>query len=162
MAVGISLLLGLLVLPAWASWLATVGLVTIMGVLAVLAVHQSRRIAGERRSDSICSFARAFERRQVDPWVVRAVYEAYSVSFPVRADDVLDQELVDFDAADIAERAGRCLERVEENPLFGRVSTAGDLVRFLSLQPRLAGHPASGEAKPDAAADGASSGRSVS
>ena len=87
---------------------------------------------------------------------MRAVYEMYSAAFPVRADDQLDAEDMDFDAVEIAERAGRSLERVEANPLFGKVVTAGDLVMFLSRQPRLANHALSREAQLHAGADGPS------
>lgn len=135
----IALLLGLFALLAWISWVAMLGLIALVGILAGIGAVTSRRTAAERRADSICTFARAFDRREVDPWVVRAVYEEYSVPFPVRAADPFDEDM-DSDAARTAARAGRSLEQAERNPLFGRVSTIGDLVRFLSHQPRLTSH----------------------
>lgn len=149
----IAVLVGLFALLAWASWIAAIALVVLAGFAWVAGVRHSRSMATERQAESICSFARSFDRREACPWVVRAVYEMYSASFPIRADDKLDAEDMDFDAEEIAERAGRSLECVEANPLFGKVATAGDLVLFLSHQPRLADHASSGEAQLAAAAD---------
>lgn len=131
----IAVLAALLALLAWTSWVAAVAFVALVSGLAWVGSVAARRTAAERRGDSICTFARALDRREVDPWVVRAVYEHYSESFPVRAEDVLDAEEMDFAAMEIAERTGRSLDQVERNPRFGRVRTAGDLVRFLSHQP---------------------------
>lgn len=139
-------MLGMAGFLIWYSWLISICLFTLIGIFAIVDALYTRRMAMERRADSICTFARSFNMRQVDPWVVRAVYEMYSRGFPLKEDDVLDAEELCFDIVDVAQRTGRSLEGAEQTPRFGQLSTAGDLVRFLSLQPRLAGYPASGRA----------------
>lgn len=106
--------------------------------------RRDRRIAAERPGESICTFARALDRRTVDPWVIRAVHEALRpyADFPIRPSDSLDALLgvygdeLDDVARNVAERTGRTLDGAERNPV--RVRTAGDLVRFFSHQPRIA------------------------
>lgn len=104
----------------------------------------ARAIAKARSGESICSFARSFDCRRVDPWIIRGVYEEFAGAFPVRASDsftddlwVCDEDLDDH-GHDIAERVGRSMENTEENPMFGKVETVGDLVMFLRHQPSLA------------------------
>lgn len=116
-------------------------------ILVVAIRDQQRRedLAAERQADSICTFARSFPRRSVDPWVVRAVYEelprAFGLRLPPRATDrfdddyrILDDDLDDL-IVDVADRVGRSLDAPEDNPHYGRVETVGDVVRFLSAQP---------------------------
>ena len=70
---------------------------------------------------------------------------AKAADFPVRWDDDIRQTLK-MDEEDVenaflpvmAWRAGRSLDKTRENPWAGKVETAGDLVRFLNAQPRLA------------------------
>ncbi|KQV50845.1 hypothetical protein ASC95_14190 [Pelomonas sp. Root1217] len=104
-------------------------------------------LASCRAGESICDFARSFDRRAVDPWVIRAVYEELQReiqldSFPVRASDVLAKDLhIDPDELDmslapaIAARTGRTLEIAEAHPYRGKVLTAFDLVLFFNGQP---------------------------
>lgn len=109
-----------------------------------------RRLAAERAGEGICTFARAFPRRSVDPWIIRAVHQGVQPwcafrggLLPVRADDPLDGLLgmVDEDVDDlvmeVATRAGRSLDGAERNPVRA-VATVGDVVRFVSHQPRIA------------------------
>jgi hypothetical protein len=106
------------------------------------------RLAVQRQGESICQFARAFPRRQVDTWVLRAVYESLhgylGGRLPIRADDRLKQDLrLDDDDLDLdlleemARLSGRSLERSADNPWFDRVTSVRDLVLFLDHQPRL-------------------------
>jgi hypothetical protein len=111
--------------------------------------HLLRALAEVRHGESICEFARNFDPRTVDTWIVRAVYEQLQDQlksrhprFPLRASDRLKQDLLlddddlDLDIAEMVEqRTGRSLERIEENPLFGKVETARDLVLFFNAQP---------------------------
>jgi hypothetical protein len=108
-----------------------------------------RRLAGQREGESICEFARDFERRQIDTWIVRAVYEQLQQrlkhvhpAFPVRATDRLKEDLhLDDDdldmeiAEEVEQRTGRSLEASNVNPYFGKVGTVGDLVLFFQAQP---------------------------
>ena len=110
--------------------------------------------SGLREGHSICHFAREFDCRAVDTWVIRAVYETlqdelapYHPAFPLSVTDRLVEDLgidpEDLDlgiAPGVAERSMRTLEHRERNPLYGRVETAGDLVLFFQGQAQ-AGRP---------------------
>jgi len=126
--------------------------------IAVLCVYASintrryvARLAVEREGESTCTFARWFDYRRIDPWIIRAVYEELQRgctdgrrTFPLRGTDRLDHLLLDLEdlwdnvVPVIAYRAGRSLEDAEQNPLFGKVVTVGGLVLFLSYQPKKA------------------------
>lgn len=111
-----------------------------------------RALATLRQGQSICEFARDFSLRDVDSWVVRAVYEQVQgclrhahPSFPLRAEDRLAEDLLIDDeevemtiAQEVAARAGRSLDSGATNPYFGRVGTVRDLVMFFQHQPKLA------------------------
>ena len=112
--------------------------------------RQLRALASSREGQCICEFARDFNVREVDTWVVRAVYEQLQShladahpSFPLRADDRLKEDLrlddedLDMDIVqEIACRTGRPLDASAANPYFGRVRTVRDLVLFFQNQPR--------------------------
>ncbi len=115
--------------------------------------QHSKYIAGllnAREHDSICTFTRSFNCKKVDTWVIRAVYEELETnvklennSFPIKPDDniletlKIDEEDFEFDIIeDIATRTGRTLEKSENNPYFGKVNTASDLVYFFNEQPK--------------------------
>lgn len=97
----------------------------------------------------MCQFARSINCRRVDTWVVRAVYEELqrslpgTVPVPLRVTDQLQRDLqLDADdlddlIVDTAQRTSRSLAHTSANPLFGKVATVGDLVKFLNGQPRL-------------------------
>lgn len=132
----------------------------VAGVLAVLfavAHLQGRRdkrkllaLAAGRSGQTICDFARDFDARAVDTWVIRAVYEQLQgqlshvhPAFPVRADDrlkedlLLDDDDLDIDLAqEVEARTGRSLDGSAGNPYFGRVQTVRDLVHFFQCQPK--------------------------
>jgi hypothetical protein len=122
----------------------------------VLGVHsrlerQIRRVAAERAGEDIGTFARAFDRRAepFDPWVVRSTWDALQpyLAFsggcvPLRPTDRLGEDLlVDLDDVSfdlipaVARRSGHTLENAKSNPLYGKIVTVGDLVRFITLQP---------------------------
>jgi hypothetical protein len=114
-------------------------------------MERLRQLPASRVDESICQFARSFEIRRTDTWVLRAVYEELqehlcwvSPAFPVRADDSIDDDLlIDRDDLDleivwrIAERARRSLEHPEQNPFYAKVATVRDLVSFFLHQPRV-------------------------
>jgi hypothetical protein len=157
-AILIGLLLGLL----YSVWHYAPTSLVVMGlcllVLGPLAVYDTRRykrhlaeLAASRRGESICTFARQFDTRAIDTWVVRAVYEELQsylngsyMNFPIRPSDnpktdlEIDPEDLDMDlVSHIAERTGRSLERAEQNPLYGHVQTVEDIVRFFNAQPKI-------------------------
>ncbi|MFC6635474.1 hypothetical protein [Microbulbifer taiwanensis] len=101
----------------------------------------------ERNGLSICEFAKEFDTRVVDTWIIRAVYEQLQAALPVnhkipiKASDnlletlKLDEDDLDLDLVEeIAQRTGRSLENCEDNPYYGKVITAKSLVLFFNHQ----------------------------
>jgi hypothetical protein len=107
-------------------------------------------LARARSGESICEFARAFDTRRVDTWVIRAVYEQVQQQlrwvypgFPVRATDRLKEDLwmdpddIDMDITDdVTSRTGRSMRDHKQNPMYGKVTTVADLVAFFAAQPK--------------------------
>lgn len=106
-------------------------------------------VAASRGGESICQFARSFDTRRVDTWVIRAVYEALQKelefahpAFPVRASDTVSTLLIDPDDLDmavgpeVARRTGRSLDNIEANPYYGKVKSVRDLVMCFNQQPK--------------------------
>jgi hypothetical protein len=127
------------------------------GLLAVVVFEHRRykvrigKLVESRAGESICEFARSFERRQVDTWVVRAVYEELqeylggTLPVPIRAADRLKDDLpIDLEdlemdiAARIAKRSGRSLSSGGANPYYSKINTVEDLVLFFNWQPQAA------------------------
>ncbi|TXI90954.1 MAG: hypothetical protein E6Q34_08120 [Burkholderiaceae bacterium] len=112
--------------------------------------QQLLALAALRVDDSICEFAREFDCRKVDTWIIRAVYEQLQMrlrhlhpAFPVRADDRLKEDLflddddLEMDLVhEIEERTGRSLKDFSANPCRGKVVTVSDLVLFFQAQPK--------------------------
>lgn len=106
-----------------------------------------KRLAADRREESICTFVRSFDFRSLDTWILRAVYEEVGAwtayGGPIRPGDAFNETLRIEDEEDFedlvvncADRAGRSLDSVEQNPYYGRLQTVEDLVHFLHHQPR--------------------------
>jgi hypothetical protein len=136
----------------WPCFLLVIVAVAIYSCVDTLRDRRNRRrIVSSRSGDGICTFARAFDCRHTDTWVLRAVYEELSrflavdgQPFPVRADDhcyerglKIDPEDLEDLASDIAFRAGRSLDGSEKNPFYGKVQTVRDMVAFFENQPHL-------------------------
>ncbi|WP_422929009.1 hypothetical protein [Singulisphaera sp. PoT] len=122
-------------------------------VLTMLGMHaegKARRsaLARGREGESICTFARSFDCRRTDTWILRAVYEALQPHcrvgdrmMPIRSTDELatlglDGEDIAFVAEEVAYRSGRSMEGMEANPYSFEVVTVEDLVAFMMHQPR--------------------------
>lgn len=111
--------------------------------------HFSKLLEG-RENDSICTFSRHFEYREIDTWVIRAVYEqlqSYMNSekdnFPIRATDnvfedlMIDEEDFEYDLVEeIAQRTGRSLQNAESNSFYGKANIVENLVFFFNEQPK--------------------------
>jgi hypothetical protein len=139
-----ALVLGLVAgLVAWVGLFAAAGIVV---AFALMFEHGRRRAAAIRRErvgDSICTFARSFDRCSVDPWILRATWEEFAcIGYPMRATDRVEEHIHPDDCDDIVEeiaaRAGRSLDDTESNPMFDRVCTVRDGVLFLQHQSRSA------------------------
>ena len=124
-----------------------VGLAALYALGGLSLRRRFDRMRAERTDESICTFARAFDLRTVDPWIVRAVWDDLQTyvrtgnrDFPIRpSDDIaedlsIDPEDIEDVATRAAQRAGRSMEDAVLNPFHGSVRTAGDLVRFLNAQ----------------------------
>lgn len=136
--------------------LATVSLAVMLGVWLRISTQKRRArllaLADSRSGESICEFARSFDTRSVDTWVIRAVYEGLQEqlrdvhpAFPVRASDVMlknlidDPDDIDMDLApEVARRTGRDLDDTRDNPYYDKVHTVADLVMFFNAQPKVA------------------------
>lgn len=146
-------LIGLVLYVLWQKPLFVMGFAIVIFCASWLqhrlVTRQLHRLAAERGGEDIGSFTRALDYRDLDTWVIRAVYEqlqAYLASeypnFPLRGSDDLsgdlkiDQgDLEEIIAAEIAQRCGRDLQSTKSNPYYGKVKTVGDLVRFCNAQP---------------------------
>lgn len=129
------------------SFATAVVFMTVMALLAclvsLLACSGSRKLAKNRRNDSICKFARSFDCRGTDTLLIRAVFERFQewLGAPVCKDDNLfedwQMEGDDFDDAveEVAGLTQRPLAGMEANPWYGKVCTPGDLVNFFMHQP---------------------------
>ncbi len=145
-------MLGLFALPALAWWPLVFIFAAVIAVGTLIGWRHDKREAERRRGESICNFARSFDCRVIDPWVVRAVYEEFSESYPIRAEDSFrddlrtDEEDLEDSIEAIAQRIGRSLDNTEANLVWGRVEnvTVGDLVLFLNAQPKLGAYRARG------------------
>jgi hypothetical protein len=122
----------------------------VLGVIGTIPYRREvTRLAREREGESTCTFARSFDYRNLDTWILRAVYEelqrwcsAGRLTFPLRATDRLEDLSIDLEelwetvVPDIAYRTGRSLDNTKQNPLAGKVVTVHDLVMFFSYQPK--------------------------
>ncbi|WP_413663169.1 hypothetical protein ACG1BZ_18920 [Microbulbifer sp. CNSA002] len=106
-----------------------------------------QRLCNNRKGLSICEFAREFDRKIVDTWIIRAVYEQLQAALPTKqlvpiqaSDDFfktlkLDEDDLDLDLIEeIAQRTGRTLEDYQSNPYLGKVTTVRNLVLFFNHQ----------------------------
>jgi len=122
-------------------------------VIAWSAIDQPKierhfqNLCKERSGLSICEFAREFDPKIVDTWIIRAVYEQLQAALPtkenvpIKASDslfdtlMLDEDDLDLDLVEeIAQRTSRSLEDYESNPYYGKVTTARNLVLFFNHQ----------------------------
>lgn len=159
-AVGFVLLggVGYLVLRSFQEWGSDAALGYLVAVFVLLFVlwpshyfaeRKLNALIADRPDDSICTFARSFDRRKVDPWVIRAVYNDLQNimhraegPFPIRASDnlwtdlLIDEDDLDLDMAEnLPQLIGRCNKNMKDNPHYGRVHTVEDLVLFFNALP---------------------------
>jgi hypothetical protein len=149
-------LAGLVALVLSLAWVHPAVVGSFLGAAIVVSIWRNlatrkslQRLAANRAGETICEFVHSFDTRTTDTWTLRAVYEelqAYLApsypAFPLRAEDDLrrdlkiDEEHLDFEIARrVLERTGRCLDRAQLNPLYGKVRTVRDFVNFVADQP---------------------------
>ena len=102
----------------------------------------------QREGLSICDFSKEFDCKEIDAWIIRAVYEQiqenipFEKEIPIKGGDNLKEDLgfddddLDLDLAEqIFQRTGRTMKGCESNPYYGKVNTVRDLVLFFNHQP---------------------------
>jgi len=148
----LAIALAVVIYQPW--YLAVIAGIAVLGIVWS-AIDQPKverhfiELCKERDGLSICEFAREFDTKVVDTWVIRAVYEQLQAalptkqSIPIKASDtlfdilMLDEDDLDLDLVEeIAQRTGRSLEGYENNPYYGKVTTARNLVLFFNHQDR--------------------------
>lgn len=116
---------------------------SLVGAAALSRRRHVRAMAVARRADSICGFARSFDRRAVDTWIIRAVHERVSgaCGFPIRAEDRLEVDLGidDQDLYHLVQELARCAGRVVDDSAVhsDAIATVRDLVLSLNARPRV-------------------------
>ncbi|AWF82523.1 hypothetical protein BTJ40_17865 [Microbulbifer sp. A4B17] len=141
----------LIYLPMYFLALVGLGILTIIwGTIEQPKIDRHfQRLCNSRKGLSICEFAQEFDRKIVDTWIIRAVYEQLQAALPtkqlvpIQASDELfntlklDEDDLDLDLIEeIAQRTGRTLEDYQSNPYYGKVTTARNLVLFFNYQAR--------------------------
>lgn len=132
---------------AYLSWPWFLVVLAIVCAGYILESHFDRRrqakIAADRDGKSLCTFVRSLDFRNIDTWIIRAVYEAIEpeVKFPIYKSDSFkflkfDAEIVDYFAEEVAQRTGRPLTNCELNPRYGKVETVADMIEFFMHQPK--------------------------
>jgi hypothetical protein len=119
----------------------------VLALLMTLGIRSANRaeraVAMERKGEDNGSFACALDRRSeaFDPWVVRAVWDAFSpyAGFPLRTTDRLEDFGIDSLELDVlieevAERSGHSLKNLHD--IWEGDVTLGGLVIFVSHQPK--------------------------
>jgi hypothetical protein len=141
--------IGMLLTAFIANPMITAALMGLVGISIFIENRRRNKLAQSRPAESICTFARSFDRHKLDSNVVRAVYEEVNkyicgaVEFPLRVDDQLfDSKGLNLDPDDVDEilkaaayRANKSIEHTEHNPFYDKVNTVADLVSFLMAQP---------------------------
>ena len=146
---------GLVLWGAIANPLLTLIIVVFIPLIYLAGPTVDRRLLGlaaERPDDSICTFARAFDRRTMDAWIVRATWdeirsylpEFEGRPFPLRATDRLWDDLHleadDMEYAivtNIVQRSGRRFRTETTDDDTQPITTVGDLVRWIHTLPAL-------------------------
>jgi hypothetical protein len=153
---GIGLFATLMVVLLWTHPVATLVVTSLLALLAWVGgkVHRARlaNLAATRPEDGgICTFARSFDLRSVDSWIVRATYEellqyfegsGYKIAIRPEDDVVRDLHIDAEDFEDsvlsIADRTGRSLIGYESNPYYSDATTVRGVIMLLNSQPRVA------------------------
>ncbi len=132
----------------------------VVGCLMVGGLHSGRRwdrrlrsLARQRKGFSLCDFARSFDTRSIDTWVIRAVWDVLSeqvnragpqgFTLPIFADDPLagvfmledDEDLLDT-LEDIAYRAGRTVAWTDQ---YKMPASVREVVMLLNAMPMTGG-----------------------
>ena len=128
-------------------------IIPVIGIWSYLDTNKWKKklsnMAIERKDCDIGTFAKSFDYRKIDTWIIRAVYEEVqnyisreNIKVPILASDRLIKDL-GIDPEDlneylmevIAQRTGRTFDDYEKNPYFNNLNTVSDLVGYFNYQP---------------------------
>ncbi|GAB4187675.1 MAG: hypothetical protein Tsb002_13160 [Wenzhouxiangellaceae bacterium] len=145
-----------LVILIYHPWyfVAFVGIIILVIVSGIIDHFKTEKyfaeICKDRDGLSICEFAREFDPKIVDTWIIRAVYEQLQDALPttmrvpvMASDNLVDTLMIDNEdlelglIIEVAQRTGRSIEDCEHNPYYSKVTTARNLVLFFNHQARI-------------------------
>ncbi len=123
-----------------------VGLIIFIIIMSAIGDKKYKKLKESRTNWDIGNFAKEFDLKAIDTWVVRAVYEVLydEADLPIRADDDIDKDLridmreLEFDEVliNVSQRTGRILS--EESAKYDdikKIKTIRDLVEFFNRLP---------------------------
>ena len=102
----------------------------------------------ERKNEDIGTFTRLLDYKNIDTWIIRAVYEEvnseleYDKPLPLRPSDNLEKDLklddedLEYILTHIFARVEISVENIEKNPYYGKIETVGDIIHFCNYQPK--------------------------
>lgn len=107
------------------------------------------KLASEREGLDVGTFAKSFDYRNIDTWIIRAVYEQLQkyvstdeTILPILPGDHLfndleidEEDLEENLMEEISQRTGRSFEDIEKNPYYENLNTVSDLVHLFQNQP---------------------------
>jgi len=128
-------------------FLSMIFLVSIVSLFGNDIEKQLEEKAKERKNEDIGTFASSLDYRNIDTWIIRAVYEEIqseimweNQNFPIRATDNLKKDLLlEDDAFDsiincVIARVGISDKDWEKNPYYGKLETVEDMILFFNAQ----------------------------
>ncbi|MFZ6817067.1 hypothetical protein [Undibacterium sp. Ji22W] len=125
--------------------------IIIFASISFLDHRRMRSIALNRKTSTICTYARSFDYRNVDTKIMREVYNHIQawvgkyegIGFPVEASDSFN-ETYKMDPDDLSDiyfeitgKLGICTDDPTSNPYWNQVTTVKNLVLFLNRQPKI-------------------------
>jgi len=108
----------------------------------IIYKRKVKKVLSSRENWNIGCFAKEFDLKVIDTWVIRAVYEAIYdlVELPIKADDDMDKDLgmddLEFDdiLINVSQRTGRVLPKKSDK--YYDIKSVRDLVEFFSKLPK--------------------------
>ena len=106
------------------------------------------KLIKERSNEDIGTFTRSLNYRNIDTWIIRAVYEeisnelGYDKPLPIRPSDNLEKDLklddedLEYILTHIFARVEISVENIEKNLYYGKIETVGDIIHFCNYQPK--------------------------
>ena len=128
--------------------LGIIFVIFLFGYFSPYSIESIDTLYEERKNEDIGTFTRLLDYRNIDTWIIRAVYEEvnseleYNKPLPIRPSDhlkkdlKLDEDALDFIVIHVFERVGISYENIEKNPYYDKIETVGDIVHFCNYQPK--------------------------